>query len=75
MTNREQYAPYPANAAQCCKFWSAHVDALERDLSTNTWVLAAISVVLIAYPIARVMIPAIAHSIVPDVVRTVLHLI
>jgi hypothetical protein len=32
-------------------------------------------VVLIAYPIARIAIPAILHGIVPDVVRTVLNLI
>jgi len=75
MTYREQYAPCPANAAQLCRFWSAHVDGLERHLSVNTWALAAVTVVLIAYPIARIVIPAALHNMVPDVVRTVLHLI
>jgi len=55
------------------------VDALERHLSTNTWALAAVTVVVIAYPIARIVIPAILHDIVsgvlPDVVRNVLRLI
>jgi len=51
------------------------VDALERHLSANTGAKAAAIVVLIAYPIARIVIPAILHGIVPDVVRTVLHLI
>jgi hypothetical protein len=75
MTVREQYTPDPACGAQLCQFWSAHVDALERHLSANTWALAAVTVVLIAYPIARIVIPAVLNGIVPDVVRTVLNLI
>jgi len=76
MNNRKQYTPGPASAIQCCEFWSSRVDALDRHLSANTWALAAVSVVLIAYPIARIAIPAILHGIVlPDVVRTVLSLI
>ncbi len=75
MSDREQYAPSPASGAQFCRFWSAHVDALERHLSANTWALAAVTVVLIAYPIARIVIPAVLNGIVPDVVRTVLNLI
>jgi hypothetical protein len=51
------------------------VDALERHLSSSMWALAAVTVVLIAYPIARIVIPAIVHAVVPDVVRTVLSLI
>jgi hypothetical protein len=80
MSNREECTSNPASAVQFCQFWSAHVDALERHLSANTWALAAVTVVLIAYPIARIVIPAIlhdivSHGIVPDVVRTVLNLI
>jgi hypothetical protein len=75
MPDREQYIPGPANGVQLCRFWSAHVDALERHLSANTWALAAVTVVLIAYPIARIVIPAALHGIMPDVVRTVLNLI
>ena len=75
MTHLEQYASGPASAAQFCEFWSAHVDALEHHLSTKTWVLAALTVVLIAYPIARIVMPAVLHFAVPDVVRTVLNLI
>jgi hypothetical protein len=75
MTYREQCTPCPASALQSYRFWSAQVDALERHLSAKTWVLAAVTVVLIAYPIARNVIPAILHGIVPDVVRTVLNLI
>jgi hypothetical protein len=75
MTDRNQYTPGPASGTQFCRFWSAHVDALERHLSANTWALEAVTVVLIAYPIARIVIPAALHGIMPDVVRTVLNLI
>ena len=75
MNYREQYAPGPAGAAQLCRLWSANVDDLERHLSADTWALVAVAVVLIAYPMARIVIPAILHDIVPDVVRTVFNLI
>jgi len=75
MTSRQRYTPVPASVVQSCQLWSAHVDALERHLSANTWALAAFTLVLIAYPVARVMIPAILHDLVPDVVRTVINLI
>ena len=75
MSDSKRYSIDPANAVQFCLFWSAHVDALERHLSANTWALAAATLVLIAYPVARMAIPVILHGIVPDVVRTVLNLI
>jgi hypothetical protein len=75
MNYREPYTSGPAGTVQLCQFWSAHVDALERHLSANTWALAAVAVVLIVYPIARMVIPATLHGIVPDVVRNVLNLI
>jgi hypothetical protein len=75
MATREQYIPGPACGAQFCRFWTAQVDALEHHLSAKTWTLAAVTVVLIAYPIARIVIPAVLNDIVPDVVRTVLNLI
>ena len=75
MIERERYAPFPASAAQLCRFWSAQVDGLEHHLSGNTWTMAAVTVALIAYPIARFVIPAVLHGVVPDAVRTVLKLI
>lgn len=79
MTTSEQYVLGPASAAEFCQLWSTHVDALERHLSSNTWALAAATVVVIAYPIARIVIPtllqAMGTDVVPGVVRTVLHLI
>ena len=74
MNYHEQYTPGPAGAVQLGRFWSPRVDALERHLSANTWVLAAVTAVLIAYPIARIVIPVVLHHVVPDVVRTVLNL-
>ena len=75
MSDHAQYTPGPVSAELFCQFWSAHVDALERHLSAHAWALAAATAVLIAYPIARIVIPAILQGIVPDVVRTVLNLI
>jgi hypothetical protein len=75
MAALEQYISGPACEAQICRLWSAHVDALERHLSAKTWALAAVTVVLIAYPIARIVIPAVLPGMVPDVVRNVLNVI
>ena len=75
MSDLQQYTPGSASTAQLCRLWSARVDGLERPLSANTWALAAVAAVLIVYPIARIVIPAILHGIVPDVVRTALKLI
>jgi hypothetical protein len=74
MTNLTQYATDPASAAQFCRLWSAHVDALERHLSAKMWALTVAAVVMTTYPIARIVIPAVLHAVVPDVVRTVLSL-
>jgi hypothetical protein len=75
MNSREKYTPNSDSAVEMCRLWSAHIDALERHLSVNTWALAATTMVMIAYPIARMVIPAIVHGIVPDAVRSVLNLI
>jgi hypothetical protein len=74
MHYREHYTPDATSAVQLCRLWSARVDALERHLSANTWALA-VAVVLIVYPIARIVIPALLQVVVPDAVRTVLNLI
>jgi hypothetical protein len=63
------------SVAQYSRLWTAHVDALERHLSAKMWALTAAAVVLITYPIARILIPVAIHAVVPDVVRTVLSLI
>ena len=75
MIHHEQCAPYFCSTAQFDRFWSAHVDALDRHLSAKRWALAAVPLVMIVYPIAKIAIPAVLHDVVPGIVRTVLHLI
>jgi hypothetical protein len=43
--------------------------------SSSSWALVAVTVVLVAYPIARIVIPTVVHAVVPEVVRIVLNLI
>lgn len=74
MPQCEQYATSPASAAQLCRLWSAHLDDLEHHLSVKRWAVTVL-MVLMAYPLARIVFPALLHCIVPDVVRTVLNLI
>ena len=45
------------------------------NLSAGVWVLVALPAVAIAYPIIMVVGPIVVHAVVPEVVRTVLHLI
>ncbi len=44
-------------------------------LPPKTWALVVLSAILVAYPIARIVIPAVVHAMVPDVVETVLKVI
>ena len=46
-----------------------------NNLSIKTWLLLVIPAVVIAYPVARVVIPAVIRAVVPDVVRSVLKII
>jgi len=46
-----------------------------NNLPTRTWLLLVIPAVALAYPIARVVVPAVLHAVVPDVVRSVLSMI
>ena len=45
------------------------------NLSAGMWVLLAIPAAAIAYPVIMVVGPAIVRAVVPEVVRTLLHLI
>jgi hypothetical protein len=45
------------------------------NLPPKTWALLALPVVAIAYPIVMVVVPAVVHAVIPDVVRTVLSLL
>jgi hypothetical protein len=70
----DQYATNPASVVQFCRFWSDQVDALDRHLSARTWALGTVAAVLIAYPVARIVIPTVLDTVLPHVVRTVLNL-
>ena len=45
------------------------------NLSTKTWLLLVVSALLIAYPMARMVVPEVMNAVVPEVVRTVLNVI
>ena len=44
-------------------------------LPAKTWTLLALPLIAVAYPLVTVAVPAVIHAVVPDAVRTVLHLI
>ncbi len=44
-------------------------------LPTIAWLLLVVPAVLIAYPVCCIVVPAVINAVVPEVVRTVLHLI
>jgi len=43
-----------------------------NNLPTRTWLLLVIPAVVLAYPVVRIVVPAVLHAVVPDVVRSVL---
>jgi hypothetical protein len=45
------------------------------NLSTRTWFLIVTPAIIIAHPVVRIVIPAVFHAIVPQVVQTVLSMI
>ena len=45
------------------------------NLPARVWALIVLPAALIAYPIGRIMVPAVMRAIVPDVVRSVLHIL
>jgi hypothetical protein len=49
--------------------------AYPANRSSNTWALAAVTLILVAYPIARILVPMVLHAVVPNAVRSVLNLI
>jgi hypothetical protein len=45
------------------------------NLPTKAWVLLVVPVLVIAYPVAHVVVPAVIRAVVPEVVRSVLSVI
>jgi hypothetical protein len=46
-----------------------------NNLTMKTWLLLVVPALAIAYPIARVVVPAVVRAVVPEVVRNVLTVI
>jgi hypothetical protein len=46
-----------------------------NNLPTKTWLLLVMPAVVLAYPVVRIVVPAVLHAVVPDVVRSVLSVI
>jgi len=46
-----------------------------HNLSMRAWLLLVIPSLVIAYPVARIVVPAVIRAVVPEVVRTVLSTI
>jgi hypothetical protein len=46
-----------------------------NNLPTKTWLLLVVPLVVLAYPIVRIVVPAVLHAVVPEVVRSVLSVI
>lgn len=49
--------------------------AFLANLSTKTWMLLVLPAVVLAYPIATIVVPAVLRAMVPQVVRSVLSVI
>ena len=45
------------------------------NLPTRTWLMLVVPAVVIAYPVIRVVVPAVIHAMVPEAVRAVLRVI
>jgi hypothetical protein len=45
------------------------------NLPMRTWLLLVVPAVAVSYPVVRVVVPAVVHAVVPEVVRNVLSVI
>jgi len=45
------------------------------NLPTRIWLLIVVPAVVIAYPVGRIVVPAVLRAVVPEVVRSVLNVI
>lgn len=46
-----------------------------QKLPSSAWLLIVLPILVIGYPVVRIVGPAVVHAIVPEVVRDVLHFI
>ncbi len=45
------------------------------NLSSTVWVLLALPLVAVAYPLVTIVVPAVLHAVVPESVRAVLSML
>jgi hypothetical protein len=45
------------------------------NLPMRVWLLIVVPMVAIAYPVGRIVIPAVVHAVVPEAVRALLSMI
>jgi hypothetical protein len=45
------------------------------NLPTKIWLLLVLPAIVVAYPVAKIVVPAVIHAVVPEVVRSVLSVI
>ncbi|HYM74477.1 MAG TPA: hypothetical protein VE377_00745 [Candidatus Dormibacteraeota bacterium] len=45
------------------------------NLPMKSWILLVVPLLVIAYPVARILVPAVVRAVVPEVVRSVLKVI
>lgn len=45
------------------------------NLPTRTWILLVVPAIALAYPVGRLVVLAVVHEVVPQVVRSVLSMI
>jgi hypothetical protein len=45
------------------------------NLPMRPWLVLVLAAVMLAYPVVRVVAPAVVHAVVPEVVRSVLNAI
>lgn len=46
-----------------------------NSLPMRTWLLLVVPAVVLAYPVGRIVVPAVLHAVVPEVVRSLLSAI
>lgn len=45
------------------------------NLTPKAFIVLAVSTLAVAYPVVTIVLPAVARAVVPEVVRSVLHLL
>ena len=46
-----------------------------NNLPTRTWLVLVLTAVVAAYPIVRLLVPAVVHAVIPAAVRTLFSVI